>query len=79
MEKKHENLHGNVLPKVANYVWSRFLFSKIQISFNDQKTSYVRIFTVLSILEVWLPDHANISFSTIKYRVYKNLDHISGC
>ena len=57
------------LPKDADYAPNRFLFGKIQISFNHQKTSYVRIFTVPLIFEVWLPDYgANQALSDTQGR-----------
>ena len=55
-----------ILSKGADYAWYRvpimhgIEFGKVQISFNHQRTSYVRIFTVPVIFEVWLPDY-NIS------------------
>ena len=44
MEKEHE-----ILLNVTDYTWYRFLFGKIQISFNHKKTFNVRFFTVLLI------------------------------
>ena len=56
MEKKHETLLETLL-NVTNYVWYRFLSSKIQILLDHQKTLYVRISTLPLIFVVGLSDY----------------------